>query len=298
MKSIRAILWLIVTALLFAGISLAWGPSTVTIMQTGPGTVTLSWDDGVNPPATTRYWVYHSMTSGVYSPTDRRDAAAVLTFIWTGLTTGRHCWVVTAYNSVTPSLESGYSNEVCTNIATITVTTTAGRGRVGTPYSAQASSSGGATPYTYSISAGALPTGVTMSAGGAFSGTPTVAGTYNFTVQSKDLNNNLGALAVSVVIDPMAPPTGLHILSQSASLRWFGVVLLAQTDMPAKTILQYRKADTGDKLTTVIATPTPTKTLHRAVLYFPPGNAYYAYIWTATNAAGEVVTGAGTFQTR
>jgi len=41
-------------------------------------------------------------------------------------------------------------------------------------------------PYTYVISSGSLPTGMTLSSAGVLSGTPTVAGTYNFNITSTD----------------------------------------------------------------------------------------------------------------
>jgi len=46
--------------------------------------------------------------------------------------------------------------------------------------------SGGITPYTFSLTSGSLPIGLALSATGAFSGTPTTAGTSTFTVQVSD----------------------------------------------------------------------------------------------------------------
>jgi CHRD domain/Putative Ig domain len=55
-------------------------------------------------------------------------------------------------------------------------------GFLGSAYSQTLAASGGTSPYTWSVTAGALPAGLTLSSGGVLSGTPTAAGTANFTV--------------------------------------------------------------------------------------------------------------------
>lgn len=57
---------------------------------------------------------------------------------------------------------------------------------LGAGYSQTVTASGGIAPYTYTVSAGALPAGLTLSPTGVVSGTPTVAGTFNFTVRAAD----------------------------------------------------------------------------------------------------------------
>ena len=47
----------------------------------------------------------------------------------------------------------------------------------------QLTAQGGSAPYTWSVTVGALPAGLSMSTGGLITGTPTTAGTSNFTVQ-------------------------------------------------------------------------------------------------------------------
>ncbi|MFG6466295.1 fibronectin type III domain-containing protein [Roseateles sp. BYS87W] len=66
-------------------------------------------------------------------------------------------------------------------------------GQQGLAYSQQATASGGLAPYAYSLSAGSLPAGVTLNAAtGAISGTPTVSGTFNFTVKATDATSGSG----------------------------------------------------------------------------------------------------------
>jgi hypothetical protein len=53
-------------------------------------------------------------------------------------------------------------------------------------YSQQLTATGGTAPYTWSVTSGALPAGLALSAQGLISGTPTVSGAFNFTVQAQD----------------------------------------------------------------------------------------------------------------
>ena len=75
---------------------------------------------------------------------------------------------------------------------TVTTTSLSG-GTAGTAYSTTLQSSGGTTPYSWSVSAGTLPAGLSLVAStGVISGTPTTAGTTSFTVQVIDAANNTG----------------------------------------------------------------------------------------------------------
>src|ERR1019366_7382825 len=62
---------------------------------------------------------------------------------------------------------------------------------------------GAGAPYTFSASG--LLAGITMSSGGTISGTPTVNGTFNYTVTVTDKSGNTGTLNCSVTVAP--PPT-------------------------------------------------------------------------------------------
>ncbi len=103
--------------------------------------------------------------------------------------------------------------------ATVTITVSApsislspgslSNGSVGTAYSASLSASGGAAPYSYTITAGTLPTGLSLStSSGAISGTPSASGTFNMTVTATDANSATGSQAYSITIGALAPVAG------------------------------------------------------------------------------------------
>jgi hypothetical protein len=69
---------------------------------------------------------------------------------------------------------------------TITLSpTTLANGKKNTAYNKTITASGSTSPYTFSKISGSLPAGITLSSAGVLSGTPTVSGTFNFTVEAK-----------------------------------------------------------------------------------------------------------------
>jgi hypothetical protein len=70
----------------------------------------------------------------------------------------------------------------------------------GSPYTFALVIAGGTPPYTAQITAGGLPLGLSMSSLGGFSGTPTRAGDYSFTVQVTDSARRLTSRTYSVTV--------------------------------------------------------------------------------------------------
>jgi len=70
---------------------------------------------------------------------------------------------------------------------------------------------GGTGPYTFT--AAGLPTGLTISASGTISGTPTVSGTFNYTVTITDSKGRQGTVSCKIVV---APPVSTSCVSFSA----------------------------------------------------------------------------------
>jgi hypothetical protein len=95
----------------------------------------------------------------------------------------------------------------CGVTPTITVGCPNAEGIVGEPYSSEIIVVGGTPPYTFSIVSGALPTGLSLNPStGIVSGTPTVGGTFNFTVQVIDADANIGTSPGCQVVITAAPP--------------------------------------------------------------------------------------------
>ncbi len=77
-------------------------------------------------------------------------------------------------------------------------------GTIGQSYSATVTASGGVSPYSYTIVFGSLPDGLTLTGSGTgagnIMGTPTTAGTFNFTVQATDTVSETATEAFTIVI--------------------------------------------------------------------------------------------------
>jgi hypothetical protein len=82
-------------------------------------------------------------------------------------------------------------------------------GTTGTLYSQQFLATGGVTPYTWSVAAGSIPTGLTLSTStGSLSGTPTTAGTFNFTIGVTDQSKESDSAAYTIkIVAPLSITT-------------------------------------------------------------------------------------------
>ena len=104
----------------------------------------------------------------------------------------------------------------------ITLTCPADSGVVGARYSSALVASGGVPPYTFSIISGSLPPGPSLNGTGDLKGTPTTAGTFNFTAQVVDstgtaagttttdcaITNTVPVVRYTRGQQPPPPPTG------------------------------------------------------------------------------------------
>jgi hypothetical protein len=110
-----------------------------------------------------------------------------------GLLTGTPTSANTQIFSVTatdscpvPQIVQQIATLVTNNTVQIVTTSPLPAGVVGTAYSQQLNAQGGTTPYTWAVTSGALPNGLTLGSAGVLTGTPTVVGTFSFTIQVTD----------------------------------------------------------------------------------------------------------------
>lgn len=105
----------------------------------------------------------------------------------TPTTAGTSNFTVQASDSSSPQLTATKALSITVIPVLSIATTSLPSGITSTAYSANLTSTGGSGPITWSVSVGTLPAGLKLNSGtGAIAGTPTTAGTSNFTVQAAD----------------------------------------------------------------------------------------------------------------
>ncbi len=165
--------------------------------QTGPVTLQLA---ATNPVSTQQVVVAQASTTYVF-PTPLPQGANWNVSVLSA-PAGQLC-------SVNPASGAAIAADVtnvaltCTTVAVTVNPATLPNGAFGTAYSqtlSATSANGGVGPYTFSVTAGALPPGLTLSSAGVLSGTPTAAGSFNFTAQATSSNGFSGTRAYTLVV--------------------------------------------------------------------------------------------------
>jgi len=168
------------------------------------------------------------------------------------------------------------------NAPSIAITpTTLPNGQFQTAYSQALSASGGVAPYAFAVTAGALPAGVTLSSAGVVSGTPTVSGTFNFSVTATDASGGTGPFAgtqaYALVIAAPAPPVASNV---SATVNY------GSTNNPVTAALS---GGTADSVAVASGPAHGAVTINGlGFLYTPAANYSGAdsFTYTASNSGG------------
>jgi uncharacterized repeat protein (TIGR03803 family) len=116
----------------------------------------------------------------------------------------------------------------------VITSTTLPADRVGIAYSQTLTASGGTPPYTWSLSGtSVLPTGLSLSPQGVISGTPTTAGTTNFTLQVTDSASQATGGAFSITIEALITSSGTVTLTPASIAIGQTAVATVQISAPA-----------------------------------------------------------------
>ena len=85
---------------------------------------------------------------------------------------------------------------------TITTSSPLPTGTAGVSYSQTLAATGGSTPYTWSVAAGSRPDGLNLAADGVLSGTPMVAGSFNFNARVAGADGQSATAIYNMTINP------------------------------------------------------------------------------------------------
>ncbi len=120
---------------------------------------------------------------------------------------------------------------------------------------------GGVAPYAFAVSAGALPQGVTLSSSGTLAGTPTVEGSFAFTVTVTDAAGSSAAQAYTLTVGSAVPVA----VDDSAS---------TLADTAATIAVTANDAGTIDAVAVVVAPEHGTATVNGLQIVYTPAAGY------------------------
>jgi len=133
---------------------------------------------------------------------------------------GSYTFTIQAMDATTATAQISYTLVVNPQPFTILTTTLPG-GAAGTAYSQTLQSSGGKAPIVWSVVKGTLPTGLSLGGStGIISGTPTVTGSFSFTVEATDSTGALAPpqpLTLTIGAPPAAPTVTLSGLPATSN---------------------------------------------------------------------------------
>jgi len=183
----------------------------ITTNSLAGGQIGQAYDQPVSATGGTTPYAW-SVSSGSL-PNGLSINASTGTISGTPTTAGTFEFTVQAADAGDPQQTDNQALSITVNPATLDITTTSlVSGKVGTAYNQPVSAIGGTTPYTWSISSGSLPPGLSINAStGTISGTPTTAGTFEFTVQAADAGSQTAEKSFTIFIHP----EGLFITTNS-----------------------------------------------------------------------------------
>jgi len=171
--------------------------------------------------------------------------------------------------------------------STLQVTTTQlPGGFVSGGYTSTLTATGGSTPYTWSLVSGTLPKGLTLNAGGSLSGTPSVAGSFPFTVQVKDAAAQSASRNFSINVTSPVPTVAITSPASGASLS--GTISVSGTASDTVSISSVQVSVDGGSYSNAFGTNNWSFSLNTASL----SNGAHSLSAKTTDAAGISATSA------
>ena len=139
---------------------------------------------------------------------------------------GSYTFTVRVTDSTGAFVVGSFSIAVTPPAVTITTPSPLPSGMVTVNYPTQVlSAAGGYAPYTFAAPANSLPTGLLLASNGSISGTPTVTGTFTFTLTATDEIGQTGNKSITITVRPFAADLTVSAGSLSFSLATGGTAL-------------------------------------------------------------------------
>ncbi|HYL84191.1 MAG TPA: immunoglobulin domain-containing protein, partial [Candidatus Angelobacter sp.] len=151
-------------------------------------------------------------------------------------------------------------------------------------YSSTLAATGGSTPYSWSLLSGSLPNGLTLNAGGVISGTPSLAGSFSFTVQVKDASSTTASRNFSINI--ASPVPTVAITSPTSGSTVSGTISVSGTASDSVAISSVQVAIDGGSYSPASGTNNWSFSLNTASL----SNGSHSLSAKTTDAAGISAT--------
>jgi uncharacterized protein (TIGR03437 family) len=167
---------------------------------------------------------------------------------------GTYTFTAKVTDSTGAFVVGSFSVSVAPPAVTITTPSPLPSGMITVDYPLQVlSASGGYGPYTFTVPANLLPAGLTLASNGSISGTPTVTGTFPFTLTATDLIGQTGSKSLQITVRPFSADLTISAGSLSFSMA------AGATALPGSQTVQVESTDVTKALSWS-ATITPSQT--------------------------------------